>query len=456
MTYIFCDTMVFLHYRLFSEIDFKSLVQSDSVTLIIPVQVSNEIDWHKNTNQVKRLRERAGKVSAKIASLIDRMDVESLSTKIRDGYFFAFLMHKNIDLSKYGLDSQNNDHKIIAAIINFQIEHPDDKIFFFTHDNAATITARVHNISTRKLPDELKLKDDLSEDERQIKKLEAEIAKYKNAIPNLALINKISGNNIFTYSSENFLCFKLPEMIKAFEVVCQEYPPYEEKKAPQSQTENQSLPKLLRQKNAFDIYLSRNHILGRDNLEAENDDIRRYMRDRNVFLSNYKKYLNEIDIFRKKIIIPVEMQIINTGTVPAESVDLHVHFPDGFQMFSDGELPQIPKPPSEPLLPRNAQELLAEKLRIPSFNIPDLSRISRNIPTVSSPNFTLKKTHSYEFDESFVLIKHGEHIKTNTEKLYIVFDSIDRIKNFSAEYIISGSNIPVAVSSTLNFNFNIK
>jgi len=191
-------------------------------------------------------------------------------------------------------------------------------------------------------------------------------------------------------------------------------------------------------------------------LEAENDDIRRYMRDRNVFLSNYKKYLNEIDIFRKKIIIPVEMQIINTGTVPAESVDLHVHFPDGFQMFSDGELPQIPKPPSEPLLPRNAQELLAEKLRIPSFNIPDLSRISRNIPTVSSPNFTLKKTHSYEFDESFVLIKHGEHIKTNTEKLYIVFDSIDRIKNFSAEYIISGSNIPVAVSGTLNFNFNIK
>ena len=77
MIYIFCDTMVFLHYRLFSEIDFKSLVQSDSVTLIIPAQVSNEIDWHKNTNQVKRLRERAGKVSAKIASLIDRMDVES-------------------------------------------------------------------------------------------------------------------------------------------------------------------------------------------------------------------------------------------------------------------------------------------------------------------------------------------------------------------------------------------
>ena len=129
--------------------------------------------------------------------ILDKMDDDSLSTQICKGYFFMFLMHKEVDFSKYGLDSQNNDHKIIAAIINFQIEHPDDKIFFFTHDNAATITARVHNISTRKLPDELKLKDDLSEDERQIKKLEAEIAKYKNAIPNLALINKISGNNIF-------------------------------------------------------------------------------------------------------------------------------------------------------------------------------------------------------------------------------------------------------------------
>ena len=85
-----------------------------------------------------------------------------------------------------------------------------------------------------------------------------------------------------------------------------------------------------------------------------------------------------------------------------------------------------------------------------------MNEICRKVPNIASPTFTLKKTHSYEFEESFKLIKHGEHIKTNAETLYIVFDSIDKITNFSAEYVVSGSNIPVAISGTLSFIFNIE
>ena len=196
---------------------------------------------------------------------------------------------------------------------------------------------------------------------------------------------------------------------------------------------------------------------GRKSLEEENADIRRYMRDREVFFSDYKKYLEDIGEYRGKFIFTIEMQIINNGSAPAESVDLYVHFPDGFQMFSAENLPQIPKPPPEPVFPRDAKELIAAKLKVPSLNdISALTEICRNTPNIASPTFTLKKTHSYEFEESFELIKHGGHIKTNAEMLYIVFDSIDKITNFSAEYVVSGSNIPVVISGTLSFIFNIE
>lgn len=449
MLYVFCDTMVFLHYRLFTEIDFQDIMDKESVTLVVPDTVSNEIDKHKDTSNNKRLRERAKKVSSKIAELIDNMDdMTSLSTTIKNGYFFKFLPHKAIDFEPLGLDPNSGDNKIIATILDFRSDHPNDEIVFFTHDNGATITARTNQIQTRKLPDDLMVADGPSEDEQRIKKLEAEVARLKDLRPNLSLVHKKSQKTTIEYAEKDMKAFCIPENITPFDVIVDSVPPYEEK-----QSQDETIPEGLTK----DDYLSPiSRILPNSkNRDEENADIKRYMRERDCYFSNYKSYLKTIDEYRLKIIIPVELQLLNTGTVPGEEIDLHIHFPDGFQMYSEKDFPKIPNPPQKPIRPRTYIDMLTSRLDPSRICAPVFPRMDDINKIIAPPSFTLKKTNSYEFDESFDQIKHGEHIKTDVKKLFMVFDSASCIKNFSAEYIISGSNVPVAVKGELHFIFNL-
>lgn len=449
MLYVFCDTMVFLHYRLFTEIDFQSLMKVKTVTLVVPDTVSNEIDKHKDTSNNKRLRERAKKVSSKIAELIDNMDdMTSLSTTINNGYLFKFLPHKEIDFKPYGLDPNSGDHRIIAAILDFRSDHASDEIVFFTHDNGATITARTNHISTQRLPDDLKLADDLSEEEQCIKKLEAEVVRLKDLRPKLSLVHKRSQKAAID-AEKDLKRFRIPEKIEPFEVIVDTVPPYEEKQSPdETNPEKQT-------KDAYQSPIS-DFLCNSKYRDEENDDIKRYMKERDYYFSSYKRYLKSIEEYRLKIIIPVELQILNTGTVPGKDIDLHIHFPDGFQMYSANNLPELPSPPQKPIPPRTYIEMLTSRWDPSRFSTAVIPRIDNNLRQVfAPPSFTLKKTNSYDFKENFPLIKHGDHIKTDVQKLYIVFDSVSCIKNFSAEYIISGSNVPDAVKGELHFIFNI-
>ena len=346
MLYVFFDTMVFLHYRLFSDIDFQSLLNAESVTLVVPEQVSNEIDKHKDTSHNKRLRERAKRVSAKIAELIDNMDdMSSLSTTIKKGYFFKFLPHKEIDFKPYGLDTNSGDHRIIVAILDFRSANPNDEIVFFTHDNSATIIAKTKRISTRRLPDDLKIADDLSEEEQRIRILEAEVARLKDLRPKLLLVFRRSQTAKFECSEKDMMVFRIPENITPFDAIVESVPPYEEK-----QPSDETIP----EGQTKDVYLIpvSKFLRNSKSLDEEKKDIKRYMRERDYYFSDYKRYLKSIEDYRLKIIIPVELQILNTGTVPGKDIDLHIHFPDGFQMFSENKLPKLPSPPQKPIPPR--------------------------------------------------------------------------------------------------------
>lgn len=64
MNYVFCDTMVYLHYRMFSEIDFSEIIGCSPITLVVPEIVVKEIDDQKDSNPQKKIRDRARRVHA--------------------------------------------------------------------------------------------------------------------------------------------------------------------------------------------------------------------------------------------------------------------------------------------------------------------------------------------------------------------------------------------------------
>lgn len=440
MKYIFMDTMAFLHYRLFTQIDFLSLFGSEPTTIVILEVVCHEIDNHKNQNPRKKIRARASNVTSKI---LEALKGES-NALLRDNLRVEFCPRCTIDFAAMGLDASSNDHRIIGAIIDFsnKIDKEKDSILFITHDIASTLTAQSRGILVKTLPDELKLAEEPDEDEKELQQLRRENAELKSASPRLALMVNGCKDNVVNISTEDFRFFRTPEYTPLDDII-KAFPSVELKEClPQNAT--------IAQLAALNLTLGD----GKTDIVRENEDISRYNRDRERYIKAYEQYVHAIKAREKNILVELRLCIENTGTKPAEGVDIYLHFPDGFRMFAEDDFPQALHPPDEPRKPRTSGELLADKMRIslPNFHLPDYtSKLSPAMPK----SFSLKKTHSYEFEEYANMIKHGSHAAYHLPKLFLWYKDASEIKTFSMEYRLCANNIPTTISGEVIFKFDI-
>ena len=68
--FAFPDTMIFLHFQFFTEIDWNKVLQTNFTTLVIPPVIPKELDKHKYNHASEKIRERANKVTKKLVELI--------------------------------------------------------------------------------------------------------------------------------------------------------------------------------------------------------------------------------------------------------------------------------------------------------------------------------------------------------------------------------------------------
>ena len=160
--------------------------------------------------------------------------------------------------------------------------------------------------------------------------------------------------------------------------------------------------------------------------------------------NQYKQYLYELREYQKRYGIGFQIAIINIGTAPAENVDISFHFPNGFDMYLEDELPV---PPSKPNLPQKPMTLMQKATS-------GLSHLSypRIFDMKPPTSYTLKRTNSYEFTDSFRLIKHNEEVIS--PELFLVFPSYEQVKSFQCIYRITVANLPDIVDGFINFKFN--
>ncbi len=172
-------------------------------------------------------------------------------------------------------------------------------------------------------------------------------------------------------------------------------------------------------------------------------DIARYL----VESENYLRDCWEFNA-RKKRSIVIDLEIRNVGNLPAEDVDVHVHFPDGFSLYEEDCGPEHPKKPQEPVGPRSFPEIMNTSIINPGFYE------RRSIPQVSTTatNFSIRRSNSYDVRDAFSRIKHG--MTVHIPKLLLVFDSFEDAKSFDCDYSISAANIPKIITGKLHFIIN--
>lgn len=172
MKYLVLDTNVYLHYKDFEQIDWRSLL-NDDVTICVPQRVFEEIDKHKDQNKGK-IQRKAKRISSRFSEIFLQgavpcvpVDVMShpLATAFDDPQY-----HKEI----------SDDWIILSAL---QAPYDNAQLIIASGDNGILLKAKQHGLGYYLMPEDLLLAEEASEEEKENKRLRQQLAKYENRLP---------------------------------------------------------------------------------------------------------------------------------------------------------------------------------------------------------------------------------------------------------------------------------
>ena len=433
---LFLDSMVYLHYRAIEEIDLCALFGTDSLTIVLPRIVVRELDKHKSTHPSSRIRDRARRILKKIEQWT------AGTAQIRKNVAFEFCPAvPTTGYEQNGLNPQWSDDVLVATVIEYASKHPGEKILLVTQDSGPRLTAAQLGITAVELSEELKLKDEPDPLETENRELSKLVEKLQNALPQLVMT--FAGAD----DPETHARFSLPPPPAMMEAEIEakiadlrgKLPKQELPKAakPAAQTSHDPLA-ALRQRYVETVSI--------DPIQPE--EYQRYNRDVDHYLAAYERYMRETWEQKAALqrTIRFQLEIRNTGTAPADDVDVEVHFPDGFTLVDEEGLPELPKEPRPPRKPRTRAQMIMDGIGpIPHLQLPSPAAADFKMPT----SFNIRRTGSYLVSDHFTRIKHGGAAKL--PEMFLVFDSYKDAHSFHCEYTIRPANLPDAVSGTLHF-----
>ena len=422
-SYCFIDTNTFLHYRMFTEIEWSKLTNSNSVLLIVCPDVLRELDQKKFLENDINIRNRAQKVISKMSKMAKNNKI----CKVKNNLGLMFIPNEpSIDWEKQGLSKKIPDDRIIASIL--EQNKYFHNIILITSDLGLKLKASNKGIKCISLAFEYRIKIKKDKKQEEIEKLRDKITVLEDRLPVLRL--KFLADN----EPADFIKITLNQITA----------PSEDKLAEKLKVIKDEL-KFKPSSNTFEIFTNL--------LSYPKDEIERYEKDLDKYIEEMLKYYKKEYKFKElqSRLIELKFVIINNGNQPAEDIDIFMHFPDGFVMFPEDKLPQKPKEPEKPIPPRSTIDMLSKisympKIAFPNLTIPSIDNVGINRNLSNGPQ--IRKTNSYEVNYRVDKLKHG--IQKYLKPVYILFESIDLAKSFKISYSILADNLPEPSNDNLN------
>lgn len=443
----FLDTVVFLHYQPFEQINWPQVLGADEVVLTVAPVVIRELDRHKDgQNTTKRSKERARKVAGRLRDLW----AEGPESVIGEGVTIRYIVHEpQVDYSVHGLSRDWQDDQLLASIIDVRQRGETGEIVLVTRDVGPELRARHHGIGVIRLPERLELQEEPDPSEKRIRELERELKEARHAIPKLDLR--------FT-NGENRLTLRRPEPVSTAEEwiarqvaeIRQKHP---RRGAALPKSEPEPAPSTLGALMIGNLELSR---AVRD-FGIQPEELERYNKDLDGFYAAWERYLRETieHQARRERTYEIVLELVNTGTAPADDIDVFMHFPDGFDLLEKDELAEDPAPPRPPREPRTAMQIALEGMHMPMSSYLDPGRYIPSIPRVSPlgnvSEPTIRRTNSYDVDVSVRRLKHS--LSEPFDAMYIVFNSNEDVRPFRIDYRINAANAPREFTGALHVLF---
>ena len=420
--YIFLDTNVFLHFPQLSDIDWLSLATCSEAVLVVSPITLRELNKHKDASLRRKIKQRAASALTVLAGYSEATppiivrDRTELQFRTRDPL---------IEFADFQLNRDVPDDWLLATAIEFAQETnlPRDCVLVSSNDLGLTLKARSQQlIAPLVMPGNLRLPDQLDAEEQRSKELEEENRLLRNALPDLS-VSFADGQPFSRVTRRELVEIDEGKLTAILNEARSAYP----------------FLAVSQSSMAPSMFAS---FMGGQYRTEYNQDLVEYFRE---LEDSYRKTAEVENWIRSTHVM--ELILTNSGAAPADDVDVEVHFPDGFEVISDEDLPEFPKKPTPPIKPEDRfARAVAPAFRAPSIPSFDLPKPRPNIRIAS-----IRKTGSYTVDFRIDRIKHTKSRALPT--LYLHFSSPESMNSFNFQYNIVAANHPRVATGILNLVF---
>ena len=436
--HIFLDTMLYLHFRPVEDTDWPTVVDADAVVIIVPRITVQELDKHKNSHPSRKIRDRAKSFLVKLEEWAKEEDGSMIRENVRLKYMPSW---PKVNLTEQGLSSESADDLLVAATIDYR-DNVTSGVVLVSDDSTPRLTARHLGIGTLAPTDELRLPEELTAAEKENKELKRQLQKLAGALPVLSAQFGYGqdGAKRAEFMLTPPLVFPEKGITDAIEGLREEYPHYTAPESPKKKSLSATgdfagRAAQLKAKHSSTRVGGSGAITGEEYARAN--------RDVDTYLSSYRTYMTKKWEWANERLrtIALVIEIVNTGTAPAEDVDVFFHFPDGLRVWAGDIESQEPGEPSQPTPPRTPiAKVLGNMSRMVGAG-------ALRKPALKS-SFSIRRTNSFEVRDKFARIKHGDAVFMKT--LYVEFDSFEEAKSFGIEYALRPANLPEPVEGRLD------
>ncbi|MBI3159210.1 MAG: hypothetical protein HYZ26_06395 [Chloroflexi bacterium] len=437
---IFLDTNIFLHYQPFDQINWLEIVEAESATIVVPPITIRELSKHKDSHPRTRIKKRAGETIKRLLGLLEL----GASAKLAEGISVTFEDRDPIiDFATHQLNINIQDDQLIASVLMNRLEAPDEHVVLVTSDLGLTLVIKAsrQDINTQKMPESFRLADEPDPNETKVKQLEQEIRELNSRTPKLSLVYE-DGKQHAPINLPQPVLLEKSEIEEKINGIIGKLP---KRKKGGLQDEADSSQNALERLSVL-AAMTPMTIIPQEEIERYNSEIEK-------FIPAYTKFiLRELEFENlKRRTIRLDIALSNDGTSPAEDIDIYLHFPDGFQLVEEEELPDPPKPPKPPVEPMTGMQRVANSLNYsqlipPSIFINPPDTLLRSPQNVSSPN--IRRVNSYEVHVHVQKIKHN--LQVPLDPLFVIFERFESASSFNIDYRILAANIPHEVTGKLH------
>ena len=335
------------------------------------------------------------------------------------------------------LEKNKPDHRLIASA--FAKNSDSNQVAVVHRDYTIKLTLRRLKLQSLELPAELLLEDAVDEFDREIKALRLENERLKSRVPKLCLESGEKSN-------------------RGLIVVGPELHPYSPTKYEDILHRLREKYPLMEMENTQSGHLSRPGIImvSAINKPVITNKQRKHYNDKLcAFYEEYQNWLvkaRDIEI-RRSLFRPLNLWVFNSGSYPAQDMDVEVRFPN-FVRVSLGEnslaLPSKPKPPKRPK-PKN----ILDSYLNPDFRTNSPLFYPQSLPDLIPHTNSQPKASIYEDEGCTCVAMHWDNLKHGYRYQispipHVKFESYESFRGFQLEYWISAANLPTACKGTFD------